>query len=70
MKKNMGSTDKVIRILFAIVVAVLFYTKTVEGTLALVLGILATVMVATSLISFCPLYLPFGISTCKKEKND
>lgn len=70
MKKNMGSTDKIIRILFAIVVAVLFYTKTVEGTLALVLGILATVMVATSLISFCPLYLPFGISTCKKEKND
>ena len=70
MKKNMGSTDKIIRILFAIVVAVLFYTKTVEGTLALVLGILATVMVATSLISFCPLYLPFGISTYKKEKND
>ena len=69
MKKNMGSTDKIIRILFAIVVAVLFYTKTVEGTLALVLGILATVMVATSLISFCPLYLPFGISTCKKEKK-
>lgn len=68
MKKNMGSTDKIIRILFAIVVAVLFYTKTVEGTLALVLGILATVMVATSLVSFCPLYLPFGLST-RKRKN-
>jgi hypothetical protein len=67
MKKNMGSTDKIIRLLFAIVVAVLFYTKTVEGTLALVLGILATVMVATSLISFCPLYLPFGLSTRKKK---
>lgn len=68
MKKNMGSTDKIIRVLFAIVVAVLFYTKTVEGTLALVLGILATVMVATSLVSFCPLYLPFGLST-RKRKN-
>jgi hypothetical protein len=68
MKKNMGSTDKIIRLLFAIVVAVLFYTKTVEGTLALVLGILATVMVATSLVSFCPLYLPFGLST-RKRKN-
>lgn len=67
MKKNMGSTDKVIRILFALVVAVLFYTETVEGTLALVLGILATIMVATSFISFCPLYLPFGLSTCKKK---
>jgi uncharacterized membrane protein len=67
MKKNMGSTDRIIRLLFAIVVAVLFYTKTVEGTLALVLGVLATVMVATSLISFCPLYLPFGLSTRKKK---
>ena len=66
MKKNMGSTDKIIRILFALVVAVLFYTKTVEGTLALVLGVLATVMLATSLVSFCPLYSPFGISTRKK----
>ncbi|MBA4275856.1 DUF2892 domain-containing protein [Flavobacterium sp.] len=69
MKKNMGSTDKIIRILFALVVAVLFYTKTVEGTLALVLGILATVMVATSFISFCPLYLPFGLSTRKKKNK-
>jgi hypothetical protein len=67
MKKNMGSIDKTIRILFAVVVAVLFYTKTVEGTLALVLGILATIMLATSLISFCPLYLPFGLSTRKKK---
>ncbi len=65
----MGSTDKIIRILFALVVAVLFYTKTVEGTLALVLGILATVMVATSFISFCPLYLPFGLSTRKKKNK-
>jgi len=68
MKKNMGSTDKIIRILFALVVAVLFYTKTVEGTLALVLGILATIMVATSFMSFCPLYLPFGLSTRKKKE--
>lgn len=67
MKKNMGSTDKIIRILFAIVVAVLFYTETVQGTLAIVLGILATIMVATSFISFCPLYVPFGISTGKKK---
>ena len=68
MKKNTGSTDKIIRILFALVVAVLFYTKTVEGTLALVLGILATIMVATSFMSFCPLYLPFGLSTRKKKE--
>lgn len=67
MKKNMGSTDKIIRVLFAVVVAILFYTKTVEGALALDLGILATIMLVTSLISFCSLYLPFGLSTRKKK---
>lgn len=63
----MGSTDKVIRILIAIVIGVLYYTGTISGTLALVLGVFAVIFVLTSLISFCPLYLPLGISTCKKK---
>ncbi|WP_396184735.1 DUF2892 domain-containing protein [Flavobacterium sp.] len=67
MKKNMGSTDKIIRILIALVIGVLYYTGTISGTTALVLGILALVFAITSLISFCPLYLPLGISTCKKK---
>ena len=67
MKKNMGSTDKVIRILIALIIGVLYYTGTISGTTALVLGILALVFAITSLISFCPLYLPLGISTCKKK---
>ncbi|MCI4442474.1 MAG: DUF2892 domain-containing protein [Lentimicrobium sp.] len=67
MKKNMGSTDKIIRILIAIVIGVLYYTKTIDGTVALVLGALAIIFVLTSFISFCPLYLPFGLSTRKKE---
>jgi hypothetical protein len=66
MKKNMGSTDKLFRILFAFLVGVLYYTKAIEGNVALVLGALAAVFVLTSFISFCPLYLPFGISTRKK----
>ena len=66
MKKNMGSTDKLFRILFAFLVGVLYYTKAIEGNVAIVLGALAAVFVLTSFISFCPLYLPFGISTCKK----
>ena len=70
MKKNMGSTDKIIRILFALVVAVLFYTKTVEGTLALVLGILATVMVATSFISFALCICLLDFRPEKKRIND
>lgn len=66
MKKNMGSLDKTIRILLVIAIGVLYYTKVIEGTLALVLGAFAVVMLLTSLISFCPLYLPFGISTKRK----
>jgi len=66
MKKNMGTIDKVIRILVAVVFAVLFFTNVVTGTLGIILLVLAVVFVLTSLISFCPLYLPFGINTGKK----
>jgi hypothetical protein len=68
MKKNMGTTDKAIRILIAVVIGVLYFTNTISGTLAIVLGILAVVFLLTSFINFCPLYLPFGINTSKKKK--
>ncbi|MDD2306552.1 MAG: DUF2892 domain-containing protein [Prolixibacteraceae bacterium] len=66
MKKNMGTIDKVIRILVAVVFAVLFFTNVVTGTLGIILLVLGVVFVLTSLISFCPLYWPFGINTGKK----
>ena len=69
MKKNMGTTDKAIRILIAIVIGVLYFTNTISGTLAIVLGILAVVFLLTSFINFCPLYLPFGINTLKKKRQ-
>lgn len=68
MKKNMGTIDKAIRILVAVVIAALYFTNVISGTLAIVLGILAVVFVLTSFISFCPLYLPFDINTLKKKK--
>jgi len=67
MKKNMGSTDKIIRVVLAIIFAVLYFTGTVSGTAGIVLLILGIVFLATSTISFCPLYAPFGISTCSKD---
>jgi hypothetical protein len=67
MKKNMGSIDKIVRIVLALVVVVLYFTNVVSGTLGIVLLVVAGIFVLTSLISFCPLYLPFGISTCKKK---
>ncbi len=68
MKKNMGLADKIVRILIAAVVAILFFTHVITGTLGVVLLILSGIFILTSLVSFCPLYLPFGLSTVKKEK--
>lgn len=67
MKKNMGTIDKVIRVLIAIVFAILFFTKVITGAVGIILLVLAIIFVLTSLISFCPLYKPFGINTAKKE---
>jgi hypothetical protein len=67
MKANMGSLDRVIRVLIAIIVAMLYITKTVEGTLAIVLLVLGGVFLLTSVVSFCPLYTIVGINTCKKK---
>jgi hypothetical protein len=68
MKANMGSTDKIIRILAAVLIAVLYFTNLISGTLAIILLVIAGVFILTSFISFCPLYLPFGISTKPKVK--
>jgi hypothetical protein len=67
MKKNMGVIDRVVRILIAVVVVVLFFTHVISGILAIILLILAGIFVITSLIGFCPLYLLFSLSTRKKE---
>ena len=66
MKKNMGNVDRVIRILVAVVVLILYFTHVITGTLAVILLILAGIFVVTSFIGFCPLYLPFGFNTGKK----
>jgi hypothetical protein len=67
MKKNMGTIDKVLRILAAVVMLVLYFTGVITGALGIFLIVLSVVFVITSLISFCPLYLPFGWNTGKKE---
>jgi hypothetical protein len=69
MKRNLGNTDKVIRILAAIVVAVLYFGNFISGTIALVFGLIAIIFVITSFINFCPLYGILGINTFKKNKS-
>ena len=66
--KNMGNFDRVLRVLAAIVVGVLYFTQVISGTVAIVLLVVAFVFILTSLVSFCPLYYPFGINTCKTKK--
>lgn len=67
MKKNVGNTDKAIRVILAIGIALLYYFDVIQGTLAYVLMAFAIIFLITSFISFCPLYKPFGISTCKTK---
>lgn len=67
MTKNMGTTDKTIRVLTAILIAILYFTGQISGTLAVILGIVAVLMLLTSLLSFCPFYGVCKIST-RKEK--
>ncbi len=66
MKKNMGAVDRTIRTLLAIIMAILVFTGAVKGVLAYILAILTVIFLVTSLIGFCPLYVPFKISTLKK----
>ena len=67
MKKNMGSADRIIRLIIAVVVVALYFTGVIGGTVGIVLIALSVVFVLTSLISFCPLYLPFGLDTLRKK---
>jgi Protein of unknown function (DUF2892) len=68
MKKNMGSVDRIFRVLVAVAIAVLYFTHIITGTLGIVLLVLGGIFVLTSLVGFCPLYTPFGINTCKKKE--
>jgi hypothetical protein len=68
MKSNIGTTDKIIRFIIAAVIAILFFTNVIQGTLGIILLIFAGILVVTSLFSFCGLYTIFGISTCRRKE--
>lgn len=68
MIKNMGTADRIIRIIVAVVIIGLYVNGNVSGTVGIILLLLSGVFVLTSFLSFCPLYKPLGISTCKSAK--
>lgn len=69
MKPNMGSTDRIIRIVVALIAAILYFTDQISGTAATIIIAIAAILLLTSLINFCPLYTLFGISTRKTSKE-
>lgn len=69
MKQNMGTIDRVIRVILAILVLVLYLAGSISGTAAIILGIFAVIFFLTSLIGFCPLYVLLKISTKKQTKK-
>lgn len=67
MKKNVGTIDKIIRIAIAAIIAILFLTHVISGTFGIVLLILSAILVITSFVGICPLYMPLGLSTKRKD---
>lgn len=68
MKKNMGSVDRLIRLVVAAILGFLYYNGTISGTLGIVAVVVAVVFLLTSMINFCPLYTVLGVNTCSTKK--
>ena len=66
----MGNADRAIRVIVAAIIAVLYFMNIIPGTLGTVLILIAGIFLLTSLVSFCPLYLPFGLNTCKVKNEE
>lgn len=67
MKKNVGVTDRVIRVMFAIIFVALDVSGIVTGMSGIILLVLAAILIVTAVVRFCPLYFPFGINTIRKQ---
>lgn len=67
MKKNLGSADRIIRLILALVIVALYYTGVISGLLGIILIVLAVIFFATSLVSICPIYMLLGLNTKKKS---
>jgi hypothetical protein len=67
MKANMGTADRLIRFIIGVLIAILYFTNVISGTLGIILLIVAGIFILTSLVSFCPAYIPFKINTRSKK---
>ena len=69
MKLNMGGVDRIVRIIIAIVIGVLYFTNTISGPVAIILGVIAAIFLITGIVGVCPAYMVLGICTCKKDQK-
>jgi len=69
MTKNMGTIDRLIRIILAVIIVILLLNGSVAGTFALVLGVFAAAFLGTSAIGWCPLYKPMNINTKRTQQK-
>jgi len=67
IRPNLGMLDRALRFLIAIAIVALYITDTINGLTATILLILSAILIGTSIVSFCPLYLPFNINTQSKK---
>ncbi|HRR16832.1 MAG TPA: DUF2892 domain-containing protein, partial [Bacteroidales bacterium] len=65
MKKNTGKLDRIIRLIIALLIGILYFTNVISGTLGIVLLVFAVILLITSITGFCGIYTLFGINTCK-----
>lgn len=68
MKKNLGNIDRIVRALFTLIVAVLYFTGIINGTVAIILGVAALILLLTSVVTFCPIYAILKLSSRKNEE--
>jgi hypothetical protein len=68
MKVNMGRTDRILRIGIAAIIAILYFSDIITGTVGIVLLVAAGIFLLTSIVRFCPLYAIFGLSTCPRKQ--
>ncbi len=69
MKKNLGGTDKIMRLVVAVVIVILYFTEIIYGIFGIVMLVVAGILLLTSLVNFCPLYSLLGMNTCPVKDN-
>ena len=67
MKANLGTADRIIRLLLAAALLAMYFLHVVEGTTAIILLIVGALLAVTSFMSFCPIYYALHLRTNKKQ---